>query len=250
MLTNMQVNNGRSPIRTALWGGIKAELPITLGVIPFGMIYGVLGLSAGLTPLQSQAMSSIVFAGSAQFLAAQLIGVGTPIPILWLTTFIVNLRHMLYSTSLGPDVQHLSRGWRWLLAYLLTDEAYAATAIHYGDMEIPLTHKHYFWLGAGFTLWGVWQASTAVGILLGTQVPPNWGLDFTLALTFIGIIVPTLTDRPNAMAALSAGLVAVLTFGWPYKLGLMAATITGIGIGIWLENRHSKRVGHHSMEQL
>jgi 4-azaleucine resistance transporter AzlC len=237
MLSEARIGNGRAASKTALWQGIKAELPITIGVIPFGMIYGVLGLSAGLTPLQVQAMSAIVFAGSAQFLGAQLIGVGTPLSILWLTTFIVNLRHVLYSTSLGPDVQHLSRKWRWLLAYLLTDEAYAATVVYYGDKRIPLTHKHYFWLGAGFTLWGTWQLSTAVGILLGTQVPPGWGLDFTLALTFIGIVVPTLKDRPNTMAALTAGLVAVLTFGLPYKLGLMAATLTGIGVGVWLENR-------------
>ncbi|MFZ1398331.1 MAG: AzlC family ABC transporter permease [Candidatus Promineifilaceae bacterium] len=232
-----------SPVKNAIWQGIKAEIPITIGVIPFGLIYGVLGLSAGLTPLQAQAMSSIVFAGSAQFLGAQLISLGTPLPVLWLTTFIVNLRHVLYSTALGPDVQHLSRRWRWLLAYLLTDEAYAATAVHYGNHQIPLAHKHYFWLGAGFTLWGVWQLSTAVGILLGTQVPPEWGLDFTLALTFIGIVVPSLKDRPNAMAALSAGLVAVLAFSLPYKLGLMLATLTGIAVGVWLENRKGK-MGH------
>ncbi len=237
MLIKTQIKNGRSPLKTALWNGIKAELPITIGVIPFGLIYGVLGLSAGLTPLQAQAMSSIVFAGSAQFLGAQLISVGTPIPILWLTTLIVNLRHVLYSTALGPDLQHLARPWRWLLAYLLTDEAYAATAVHYGNKQIPLAYKHYFFLAAGFTLWATWQASTAVGILLGTQVPPEWGLDFTLALTFIGIVVPTLKDRPNTMAALTAGLVAVLTFSWPYKLGLMAATMTGIAVGVWLENR-------------
>lgn len=240
MLSEMQIRNGRSTPKTALWLGIKAEIPITIGVIPFGLIYGVLGLSAGLTPLQAQAMSSIVFAGSAQFLGAQLIGVGTPLPVLWLTTFIVNLRHVLYSTALGPDVQHLSRRWRWLLAYLLTDEAYAATAVHYGNHQIPLTHKHYFWLGAGLTLWGVWQASTAVGVLLGTQVPPEWGLDFTLALTFIGIVVPSLKDRPNAMAALTAGLVAVVAFSLPYKLGLMLATLTGIAVGVWLENRKGK----------
>lgn len=242
MLSEMRIGNGRSAPKTAFWQGIKAELPITIGVIPFGLIYGVLGLSAGLTPLQAQAMSSIVFAGSAQFLGAQLIGVGTPLPILWLTTFIVNLRHVLYSTALGPDVQHLSRKWRWLLAYLLTDEAYAATAVHYGNKQIPLVHKHYFWLGAGLALWSVWQASTAVGILLGTQVPPEWGLDFTLALTFIGIVVPSLKDRPNTMAALSAGVVAVLAFNLPYKLGLMLATLSGIAVGVCLENR--KKTGH------
>ena len=242
MITEAKMKNGRPPARTAVWQGIKAEIPITLGVIPFGMIYGVLGLAAGLTPLQAQAMSSIVFAGSAQFIAAQLMGVGTPIPVLWLTTFIVNVRHVLYSTALGPDLQHLSRRWRWLLAYLLTDEAYAATAVHYADKKIPLTHKHYFFLAAGFTLWGSWQVSTAVGILLGTQVPPSWGLDFTLALTFIGIVVPTLKDRPNTAAAVTAGIVAVLTFSWPYKLGLMVAALSGIGIGMWLENRQSKIV--------
>jgi branched chain amino acid efflux pump len=228
--------NGRSSIKTALWRGVKAELPITIGVIPFGMIYGVLGLAAGLSPLQTQAMSSIVFAGSAQFIGAQLISLGTPLPILWLTTAIVNLRHALYSTALGPDLQHLSRRWRWLLAYLLTDEAYAATAVYYGNKQIPLAYKHHFFLGAGLTLWGSWQLSTAVGVLLGTQVPSNWGLDFTLALTFIGIVVPTLKDRPNTAAALSAGTIAVLTFSWPYKLGLMIASLVGIGIGVWLEN--------------
>ncbi len=240
MLSRLRSKNGRSPAKTALWNGIKAEIPIVIGVVPFGMIYGVLGLAAGLTPLQAQAMSSIVFAGSAQFLASQLISAGSPLPVLWLTTAIVNLRHALYSTALGPDLQHLTRRWRWLLAYLLTDEAYAATAVHYGNKQIPLAHKHYFFLGAGLTLWGSWQLSTAVGILLGTQIPPNWGLDFTLALTFIAIVVPTLKDRPNAMAALSAGVVAVLTFSWPYKLGLMTAALIGIGVGIWLENRQSK----------
>ena len=216
--------------------GIRAELPITLGVIPFGMIYGVLAIAAGLSPGQAQAMSSIVFAGSAQFIAAQLIGVGTPATILLLTTFIVNLRHMLYSASLTGHVRHLSTPWRWLLAYLLTDEAYAVTILHYGDQKQDANHKHYFFLGAGLTLWTTWQMSTAVGIFLGAQVPASWSLDFTLALTFLGLVVPILTDRPHAGAALSAGLAAVITYNWPFKLGLVAAALTGIAVGVWLEN--------------
>lgn len=216
--------------------GVRAELPITLGVIPFGMIYGVLAVAGGLSPALAQAMSSIVFAGSAQFIAAQLIGAGTPAAILLLTTFIVNLRHLLYSASLTPHVRHLSAPWRWLLAYLLTDEAYAVTILHYDDETQDASQKHYFFLGAGLTLWVTWQASTAVGIFLGAQVPASWSLDFTLALTFIGLVVPVLADRPHVGAALSAGLVAVLTIGLPFKLGLMAAALTGIAVGVWLEN--------------
>lgn len=230
----------RSPRHATQWHelgrGIRAELPITPGVIPFGMIYGVLAIAAGLPASQAQAMSAIVFAGSAQFIAAQLIGVGTPAAILLLTTFIVNLRHLLYSASLTPHVRHLSAPWRWLLAYLLTDEAYAVTILNYDDDTRDGRQKHFFYLGAGLTLWTTWQVSTAVGIFLGAQVPASWSLDFTLALTFIGLVVPVLTDRPHLGAALSAGLVAVATSGLPFKLGLMAAALTGIAVGVWLEN--------------
>jgi 4-azaleucine resistance transporter AzlC len=228
--------NSAAPLKTQLLAGAKAELPIAVGVVPFGMIYGVLALAAGVPPLLALAMSSIVFAGSAQFIAVQLISTASPAAILLSTTFIVNLRHLLYSASLAPHLRHLSRPWRWLLAYLLTDEAYAVAAVHYQNQSQPATHKHWFFLSAGLTLWLSWQMSTAVGLFLGAQIPASWSLDFTLALTFIGIVVPTLftqtgIDRPNMAAALSAGLVAVLTFHWPYKLGLMAAALVGIWVG-------------------
>ncbi|HRQ37607.1 MAG TPA: AzlC family ABC transporter permease [Chloroflexota bacterium] len=224
-----------SPRQAELWAGVKSQLPIALGVIPFGLIYGVVALAAGLTPAQAQAMSAIVFAGSAQFIGAELMGKGAPLPVLWLTTFVVNVRHVLYSTQLGPDLQHLSRGWRFLLAYLLTDEAYATTAVHYANRETPLAHKHWFFLGAGLMLWLTWQGSTAVGVFLGAEIPAGWGLDFALALTFIGIVVPLLTTRPMLAAAVVAGVTAVLAHGLPYNLGLVLAGLAGIGVGVWME---------------
>lgn len=221
--------------RAEFLGGVRAELPIIMGVLPFGMIYGVLALGVGLPPLLAQAMSAILFAGSAQFIAVQLIGVGTPAAVLLLTTLVVNLRHLLYSTSLAPHLQPLSARWRWLLAYLLTDEAYAVTILHYNDEGRPVANKHWFFLGAGFALWLSWQLSTAAGIFLGTQLPASWSLDFTLALTFIGLMVPTLRDRPSLAAAVAAGTVAVLTTGLPFKLGLILAALTGIVVGVGLE---------------
>jgi len=225
--------------RTEFLAGVRAELPIALGVIPFGLIYGVLALAAGLNPGQAQAMSAIVFAGSAQFIGTQLMGGSAPLSVLWLTTLVVNLRHLLYSTSLAPNMRALPRRWRWLLAYLLTDEAYAMTAVHYANHQTPLTYKHWYFLGAGLLLWTVWQISTAGGIFLGAEVPASWSLDFTLALTFIGIVVAGLKERPSVAAALSAGVVAVLTFSLPYKLGLMVAALTGIVVGVILENTSS-----------
>mgnify|MGYP002378681554 CR=1 FL=1 len=200
-------------------------------MIPFGLIYGVLAVNAGLPVSAAQAMSAIVFAGSSQFIGQQMIGAGAPAALILLTTAIVNLRHVLYSTSVEPYLKPLALRWKLLLAYLLTDEAYATTIVNY-QAPGAVTFKHWFFLGAGLTLWTVWQTSTAIGVFLGAQVPASWALDFALALTFIGLVFPVLKDRAMLAAALSAGLVAVLAYTLPLKLGLMLAALTGILVGV------------------
>jgi len=224
--------------RREFLAGVKAELPILLGVSPFGMIYGVLALSAGLPATLAFAMSSVVFAGSAQFVAAQLIGTGAPGMVILVTTFIVNLRHVLYSASVAPYLKHPNTRWKCLLAYFLTDEVYAVAITRVaqsGATRFGSPLLRWYFLGAGLAQWSAWQASTAVGIALGAQIPPGWALDFAIALTFIALMIPTLTDRPTAAAALSAGIVAVLTAAWPYKLGLVVAAVIGILVGLVTE---------------
>ena len=231
--------------RNAFFSGVKAELPLLIGVLPFGLIFGVLAVGAGIGPAPAQAMSAIVFAGSAQFIAAQLAGVGTPASIIILTIAIVNLRHALYSASIAPHLRHLSRAWKWSLAYLLTDETYAVAITHYhkegdGSSDPYKAHRngHWFFLGAGLAMWVTWQVSTAAGIFLGAQVPERFSLGFTLALTFIALLVPNLKDRASTGAALVAGIVAIGANSAPYQLGLVLAALVGILVGLWIE-RHS-----------
>jgi 4-azaleucine resistance transporter AzlC len=226
--------------RQEFTAGLKAEIPLLLGVIPFGMIYGVVARGAGISPAAAQAMSAIVFAGSAQFISAQLYGAGAPGLIIVLTASIVNLRHALYSASVQPYIRHLRPVWRWLLAYLLTDEAYAVTITHYSQENEQDTHyynSHWFFLGAGLTLWTTWQASTALGIFLGAQLPTNWSLDFTLALTFIALLVPNIKDRAGVAAALAGGVAAILASALPLKLGLVVASVIGVAVGMWVETK-------------
>lgn len=230
------VKKDRTIARKEFWMGVRAELPILLGVTPFGMIYGVLALSAGLTPLQSQAMSSVVFAGSSQFMLVQLVNLGTPALIMIATAFVINLRHALYSLSVAPYLQGLSPLWKVLLSYLLTDEAYAVGIMRLQHQERS-QYKHWYLLGAGIALWSCWQLSTAAGIFLGAQVPPGWGLDFTLALTFIALAVPAIKDNPSLFAAIVAGITSILTRGLPYKLNLIAAAIAGITVGLWRDRK-------------
>jgi 4-azaleucine resistance transporter AzlC len=242
-------NEAASPARTLVspagefTSGIKAELPILVGVIPFGLIYGVLAIEAGIPPLPAQAMSAILFAGSAQFLTAQLYGLYTPAVVMTLAAAVINLRHVLYSASIAPYTKKLSNGWKWLLAYLLTDEAYAVTILHYQKTQPEMDtvpendNRHWYFLGAGLALWSTWQLSTAAGIFLGGQVPASWSLDFTLALTFIALVVPNLKDRGGLAAALSAGVLSVLAFTLPFKLGLVIASLVGIAAGLLVEGR-------------
>jgi len=224
--------------RAEFLSGVRAQLPILLGTSPFGMIYGINAIKAGLPISVALGMSLFVFAGSSQFIAAQLVATSTPPGVIVLTTFVVNLRHMLYSASLAPYVRHLSQLWKYLLAFLLTDEAYAVAITRYQtDDELPAdqTNFHWYTFGAGLTLWVSWQISTAVGVLLGAQVPESWALDFTLALTFIALVIPTLRDRPAIIAAVSAGVIALAAHGLPYNLGLIAAVLAGIITGLLAE---------------
>ncbi len=220
----------------SFWAGVRAELPLLIGVFPFGLIYGALALGAGISRAAAQMMSSIVFAGSSQFVAAQLIHEAAPGFVIVLTIAVVNLRHMLYSASVAPYLKDLSMRWKVLLAYLLTDEAYAATIVHYEEEDLT-PNSHWFFLGAGAALWSTWQVSTAAGIFLGAAIPASWPLDFALPLTFIAMVTPVLKDRPVVAAAISAGAVALLAYGLPYKLGLILAALIGILVGMLLERR-------------
>jgi 4-azaleucine resistance transporter AzlC len=218
------------------WSGVRDEAPILLGVVPFGLLFGALAISAQLSTLAAQAMSAVIFAGSAQFIAAQLLGTGTSGLVVLMVVFVVNLRHALYSASVAPHVRQLSTGWKLLLSYLLTDEAYAVTITHY-NKEGDSTTRHWYFLGAGLTLWSSWQVSTAIGIFIGAQIPSGWPLEFVLPLTFIALVVPALKDRAGVAAALAAGLVGLLAVNFPYKTGLLAAALIGILTGLVVERR-------------
>ncbi len=228
--------------RAQLLAGVRALAPILLGTMPFGMIYGLAAAEAGLPAGAALGMSAIVFAGSAQFIAAGLFGAGAPGLVIVLTTLVVNLRHVLYSASIAPYVRHLSPAWKYLLAFLLTDEAYAVAITHYRQDSPEAAARgnaHWYTLGAGLTLWVTWQISSAAGVLIGAQVPASWSLDFTLALTFIALLIPALTDRPAVLAAMAAGAVAVLARDLPHRLGLLVAAGAGIGVGVLAERRGS-----------
>jgi 4-azaleucine resistance transporter AzlC len=222
---------------------VRDMLPLLIGAMPFGIIFGALAVSAGLSVGQALGMSLLVFAGSAQFIVLALLGTGAGAAVLLLTTLVVNLRHALYSATLQPFVRHLPARWRIPLAFWLTDEAFAVVQHRYAAGDSSL-YKHWYFFGAALAMYLNWQLCTLIGVLFGQSVPnlAAWGLDFAMLATFIGVVVPVLRNRPQVAAALVAGGVALACHCWPYKLGLLAAAASGIVVGLLLE-RHAARAG-------
>jgi 4-azaleucine resistance transporter AzlC len=225
----------RSTVIAAFRRGVLAQLPILIGVVPFGMIFGALAITAGIPTLEAQGFSVLVFAGSAQFIAAGLVVEGTPVVVVLLTIFVVNLRHLLYSATMAPHFQALSGRWKLALSWLLTDEAFAVGSLHYRRTQGSA--RHWFFLGTGLTLWASWQVSTLVGIVIGAWIPATWMLDFALPLTFLALLIPALEDRPTVASALAAGLLSLILGGLPYRLGLLLAALIAVAVGVACERR-------------
>lgn len=218
-----------------------------VGAIPFGILFGALAINAGLSIGATLGFSVLVYAGSAQFVAAGLVAAGTGIGVIVLTTFFVNLRHALYSVSLGPYIKHLPQRWLFLLGFWLTDETFATVISRYRESEHEADggpNKHWFHLGSSLAMYSNWQLCTIIGIVAGTRLEGlrEWGLEIAIIVTFIGIVVPLIHRMPMLVCALVAGGCALVFRDLPHQLGLIVASVIGIGGGLfseWLSSRGS-----------
>ncbi|MBL8132523.1 MAG: AzlC family ABC transporter permease [Anaerolineae bacterium] len=221
--------------------GVRATIPLEIGAAPFGMIFGALAVTSGMTPAAAQGMSLFVFAGASQFIGVNLLAAGTALPVIVLTTFVVNLRHALYAATLAPHVRHLPQRWLMPLGFWLTDESFVVVANHYNEPGDP-RYRHWFYLGSALLMYLNWQLWTLVGIIAGSAIPDptRWGLDFAMVVTFIGMIIPTIKNRPMLAAVVAAGVVAALANPLPNKFGLILAALCGVAAGVIVEARRGE----------
>lgn len=214
--------------------GVTAMLPLLLGVVPFGLVFGVLGISSGLTETETILMSSIVFAGASQVVFVQLWAAGSAYSVIASSVALINLRHVLYSASVAEYLKKLNFKWRIVLGYLLTDESFAVSIKRlsaHGESR-PV---HFFMLGSGLTLWLAWQVSTIAGVVAGSTIPENWELAFAIPLTFIAIVVPLLKNTSTIICALSSCLIAIFGQSLPWNTWIIVAALGGILIGASIE---------------
>ncbi|MFM2032025.1 MAG: inner membrane protein YgaZ [Chloroflexota bacterium] len=216
----------------AIRSGFLATIIVWPGVAPFGMVYAVSALAAGLSPLETLGMSLIVFAGASQFTAVGLFGAGANAVSIIAATAIINARHLLLAASTASYIRQ-SPGWlRALVAFQLTDETYAV-----GVQEFEKNGGDaWFQLGSNLSLYLVWAASTVVGTLLGALIPDpaGLGLDLIFPLTFIAFLMPMIRDRVNrSVALLSAGIAVAAAIWLPGSWYVLLAGVVGSAFGAW-----------------
>ena len=228
--------------RSEFWKGARDTLPLIIGAIPFGIIFGTLSAKAGLSAAGTMGMSAFVFAGSAQFIAMGLVGAGTAWPMIVLTTFVVNFRHLLYTATLLEDLKRLPRRWQVLLTFGLTDETFAVAVGRWRSID-DSPHKHWYHFGSMLFMYTNWNLCTFIGLAAGKVLSDvgGLGLDFAMVAAFIGMVMPYVKDKPNVATVLVAGGSALVFYGLPHKLGLIVAAILGIAAGVITESLKTRQ---------
>lgn len=232
--------------RTELLAGAKAVAPMLVGVIPFGLVAGATPATTGLGGGTSIGLSTIVFAGASQLAAADALADGSSAVVAVIAACTINLRLLLYSASLAPHLAAVPLRRRLLMGYLLTDQAYAVSITRWtkeaddeasGGPPAPgLDHKVPYYFGAAVLLWANWQVCTILGILIGSAVPDSLPLDFAVPLVFLVLLVPAISSRPAAVAAIVGGLVALFADeAGAGHLGVLFGALAGIVAGAGAE---------------
>lgn len=219
----------RRKIKAVKHGALSMS-PILMGIIPFGLVFGVSSVTMGFSVFQASMMSLCVFAGASQLAAVQLMGEHAPLLVVAATGLVINLRMLMYSASIAPHFAGLSIAHKGFLAYFLTDQAYAMSLARYAE-GYEKQDKGWYYLGGAATIWAGFNVCTILGALLGASLPVSWDLEFAIPLTFLALLIPLVKGKPDLKAAISAAGAALLLHDLPYNGGLLIAAVIGVVVG-------------------
>ena len=207
--------------------GVIDVSPLMIPVIPFGLIFGILSIDIGFSPLATMGMSLIIFGGASQIVLLQLFSGGASSLVIISSVGAVNSRHLLYGAVVSEHLSDLKLVWKIIISYFLIDQAFARSNEYLKKSNEK--NKYFHLIGGGATCWVIWQSTTLLGIILGAAIPEKLGLSFAVPLTFIAILVNDFRKVFNVIVIIVSGLVATLGFNYiPYKAYVIVAALTGL----------------------
>ena len=216
--------------------GIIDVSPFMIPVVPFGLIFGILSIDIGFSPLATMGMSLIIFGGASQIILLQLFSGGASSLIIISSVGAVNSRHLLYGAVVSEHVSDLKLIWKIVVSYFLIDQAFALSNEYFKKNKDR--NKYFHLVGGGFTCWIIWQSSTFLGIILGEAIPEKLGLSFAVPLTFLALLVNDFRKFINVIVILTSGFVSTLGYNYiPYKAYVIVAAITGLIVAFILTKK-------------
>tara|TARA_B100001248_G_C27229481_1_gene384155 strand:- start:14 stop:709 length:696 start_codon:yes stop_codon:yes gene_type:complete len=216
--------------------GIIDVSPFMIPVVPFGLIFGILSIDIGFSPLATMGMSLIIFGGASQIILLQLFSGGASSFIIISSVGAVNSRHLLYGAVVSEHVSDLKLIWKIVISYFLIDQAFALSNEYFKKNKDR--NKYFHLVGGGVTCWIIWQSSTFLGIILGEAIPEKLGLSFAVPLTFLALLVNDFRKFINIVVIITSGFVSTLGYNYiPYKAYVIVAALTGLIVAFILTKK-------------
>ncbi len=210
--------------------GFVAMLPLNLAVLPWGILCGSLAIQRGFSELEAILMPALIFAGAVQLVFIELMSDNVPLATILFTTFIVSSRHFLYGLALRDKFKNLPLRFRVSLGFLLTDELFALSGNRKAFVgKLRLIYA----LAAGGSFYLSWLVWNIVGIVAGNYLPDltELGLDFAIAVTFIAIVIPSITNLPVLITVVTAGVLSVVFTLAEWELGWVLSSLIAMFSG-------------------
>lgn len=216
--------------------GFRALLPIISGIIPFGAVMGSAFSEAGLTFWQAILMNTAVYAGAAQLATINLMTLNAAVLVVVGTGLIINLRFLLYSAAMSPYLHESKPLIKFLCAFTLTDQSYAAMSANQDSFKSNSEAVN-FYLGTAACMLITWHGSVIAGFIFGNFAPASWSLDYAVPLSFVALLIPTLKNRKYVAVALFSTIASLLLHDLPLKTGLILTAVLSIGFAGYLIRR-------------
>ena len=202
-------------------------LPLLIPVVPFGIIFGAIGIELGFGPYVTYATSIIIFSGASQIVFFQLLSAGASSIVAITSSSVISTRHLLYGAVMNQYLSNLSIYWKIGLSYILTDQAFAVSNEYFKKNKKD-KFKHYYLLGAGVTLWITWQITTVIGILLGSVVPEELGLTFAIPLTFLALLINYFRKIDHVIVIITSGVLSIIMYDAPFKSYIIFSSLISL----------------------
>ena len=213
--------------------GVIDVSPLMIPVVPFGLIFGILAIDIGFSPLATMGMSLIIFGGASQIILLQLFSGGASSLVIISSVGAVNSRHLLYGAVVSEHISDLKLIWKIIISYFLIDQAFARSNDYLKKSNEK--NKYFHLIGGGATCWVIWQSTTFLGIILGAAIPEKLGLSFAVPLTFLAILIDDFRKMNNLIVIVVSGLVATIGFNYiPYKAYVIVAAFFGLVVAFIL----------------